>query len=958
MNGVEFRLLGPVGVWRDGDQLGPLNAQQRTLLAMLMLEPDRVIGVDRLVTALWSESPPVSARNAVQGHVSKLRRLLTGLPGVELATTGPGYRLVVDAQTVDLHRFRELVGRARDRDVTEAGELLRAALSLWQGPALLDVAGDWLPGIIGVGLEEERLCAVEERASADLRIGRHHDLVVELSAVVTAHPVRERTVCLLMTALERSGRRSDALALFRRTRRRLVEELGIEPGEDLRRLHQQVLEGEPDGSSQPDWPARGGARPRQLPADIAHFSGREQDIGALDGLISMTDQDPPPTAVIAVIGGPAGVGKTALAVHWAHRVADRFPDGQLFVNLRGFDPAGPEMAPAEALRHFLAALGVPARHLPADVETRATLFRTVVAERRILIVLDNARDVEQVRPLLPGAPGCLVLVNSRSQLSGLVAANGAHPFTLDRPSMKEAREFLRRRVGEQRVSAEHMAGEEIIERCARLPLALAIVAARAATNPGFSLAALAAELRESRGRLDAFESGDAATDVRTVFSWSYETLGDDAARLFRLLGLHPGPDFAVPAAASLAGVPVRRVRPLLAELTRVHLLQEHAPGRYTFHDLLRAYATELTQLTDSGADRRAALRGVLDHYLHTAYAADFLLQPSRDPLDLPTARPGTVPEHVGDEGRALAWFTAEHHILLAAVEQAAEHQFDVHAWQLAATLADFLDRQGHFSDQVAVQTTALRAAYRLAERNAEAHAHRALGRAWVRVGRDDEALSHLRQALDLLTALGDQIGQARTHLNLGWMFGQSDRSQEALVHVRRGLALYEATGNAAMQAHALNSLGWNQAHVGDYHEALASCRQALAMLERLRDHRGQAHTWDSLGYIYRQLGDQEQTVRCYQRSSEVARDDGDRVQQAEVLDTLGDAHHTWNAGDSARQAWLHALDLFDELGDPRADQVRAKLRTVAPAANRGTGYGHPVTGAPGAAERRRASEAG
>jgi hypothetical protein len=375
--------------------------------------------------------------------------------------------------------------------------------------------------------------------------------------------------------------------------------------------------------------------------------------------------------VVAAIAGTAGIGKTALAVHWAHRVADRFPDGQLYVNLRGFDPSGSPMAPAEAVRGFLDGLQVPPQGIPASLEAQAGLYRSLLAGRRMLVLLDNARDAGQVAPLLPGAPGCLVLVTSRNQLPGLVAAAGAHPVALDLLSRDEAVQLLARRLGDDRLTAEPDATDELVTWCAGLPLALAIVAARVATHPAFPLAVLADQLREARDGLDGFDAGDTTTDARAVFSWSYRALSAPAARLFRLLGLHPGADVTTGAAASLAGLPPAHVRPMLAELASAHLVTEHTPGRYAFHDLLRAYAGELAHTMDTGTDRWAATRRLLDHYLHIAHAADLLLYRHGETITLPPPEPAVAAAHLGDYDQAMAWFTAEHRVLLAAIDHAA-----------------------------------------------------------------------------------------------------------------------------------------------------------------------------------------------------------------------------------------------------------------------------------------------
>jgi tetratricopeptide (TPR) repeat protein len=667
--------------------------------------------------------------------------------------------------------------------------------------------------------------------------------------------------------------------------------------------------------------------PRQLPAAAAYFAGRATELDTLTGLLD-TAAGSGGTVVISAIDGTAGIGKTALAVCWAHRVTDRFPDGQLFVNLRGFDPTGSPVTAADAIRGFLDAFAVPVERIPASLDAQAALYRSLVAGKQMLVVLDNARDSDQLRPLLPGAATCLVLVTSRNQLTSLVAADGAHPLTLDLLSPGEARDLLTRRLGPARVSAEPPAIDEIIARCARLPLALVIVTARAATHPTFPLSLLASELADAGARLTALDAGDPVTNVRAVFSWSYHTLTPDTARLFRLLGLHPGPDISAPAAASLAALPVSQVRALLAELTRAHLLAEPTPGRYTFHDLLRAYAAEQAHTIDPDEQRHTATHRLLDHYLHTAYTAERLLYPARDPITLTPPQLGTTPEYPADHQQALEWFTAEHPVLLAAVNHATTTGFDTHTWQLAWTLDNFLNLRGHWHDQVATQHAAVAAAYRLADPTAQARAHRNLALTCLRLGRFDDAHTQLRHALDLYAQADDRVGQAHTHLGLAQLGEQRGRPAESLDHARQALDLYRAASHRHGQADALNAVGWFQVLLGDHQQALTYCQQALTLHQELDDREGQANTWDSLGYAHHHLGHHTQAIACYQHALTLSRDLGDRYAEADVLTHLGDTHHAAGNPDAARDAWQQALTILDQLDHPDADAVRVKLRDL------------------------------
>ncbi len=935
---VEFELLGDIRVRAEGRPLDVGHARQQCVLAVLLVEANRTVPVDAVIDRVWAQRPPKRARSTVYNYLSRLRQALAGTD-VRIVRHSAGYCLTVDPIAVDLHRFQHLVAQARaSTDDQRAVALFDQALQLWRGHAFATLDTPWL-NTVREGLDRQRLAAELDRNDLALALGQHTRLLADLSAGAATHPLDERLAGQLMLALYRSGRQADALAHFQQVRLRLADELGTDPSPPLRQLHHRILTTDPALSGPAFSAARSTGRssespvPRQLPSPPRAFTGRIHQLADLDALLPPAG-DQPTAVVISAVSGTAGIGKTALAVHWAHRVADRFPDGQLYVNLRGFDPTGAVVKPAEAVRGFLDALGVSPQRIPPGLDAQAALYRGQLAGKRILVVLDNARDTGQVRPLLPGAPGCLVLVTSRHQLSGLVATEGAHPLTLDLLPIAEARDLLTGRLGANRLAAEPAAADDIITRCARLPLALAIVAARAATHPHFPLRAVADELRNARDRLDALADTDPASNVRAVFSWSYQSIGTPAARLFRLLGLHPGPSVSKAAAASLADLPPAQVRPLLAELARAHLIAETIPGRYTFHDLLRAYATEQVHREESHEQRHAAIHRMLDHYLHTARAAAELLFPARDQITLARPRSGVTLEHPTDQRQALAWFRSEHSVLLAAVERSASAGFETHTGQMAWTFANFLHRRGHWHDQVATGRTALAAARRLADLPAQARAHRILAYAYILLGHLDNADTHLGHAVHLYHRSGDHSGHAHTEHDLALMLGRQGRITEALDHDRRALALFQAVGDRRGQALALNAAGWYHAQLGHTQQALTSCQQALSLQQETGDRYGEAATWDSLGYAHHRLGHHPQAVSCFQHALHLARDLGDRYNEAVALSHLGDSHHATLNPEAARDAWQHALTILEDLDHPDAEDVRGKLTQRSPVSAR------------------------
>jgi tetratricopeptide (TPR) repeat protein/transcriptional regulator with XRE-family HTH domain len=663
------------------------------------------------------------------------------------------------------------------------------------------------------------------------------------------------------------------------------------------------------------------ATPQQLPAPIPRFTGRARHLAALDGMLESSRA---PGMSVTVLSGAGGIGKTALAVYWSHRIAHRFPDGQLYLDLRGFDPAGPPLDPGDALRILLRAYHVSAGEVPEGLDAQAALFRSIVAGRRVLLVLDNAQDADQVRPLLPGATGCLVLVTSRAPLTSLVSREGAWPVRLDLLTDDESWLLLAGRLGRDRLAAEPGPVAEIIERCARLPLALAVVAARAAVHPHFPLSALAGQLREARG-LEAFGDDDSVGNVRRVFSWSYQRLSPRAASLFRLLTVHSGPEITGPAVASLAGLSPARCRVLIDELVRVHLLTEHTPGRYIFHDLLRAYAVELAEEHDSRTRRQTALRRVLDHYLHTAYTAAVLLYPYRDPIALTPHNRAVRPEPMADEKQARAWFAAEQHVLPGLIEQAARHELDRYAFQLAWTLVDFYLWQGDWHTWSATQRTALAAAVRLGDSHAEATAHYGLARPYLRLRRYRDAHTHLRRAVELFRRLGDAAGEGHAYFVLSSLYERKGRPRQALRHAQRCLALFEAAQHRTGRAIALNNVGWYRILLGEYDQGLAHCREALALQREIGDRHAEANTWDSIGLAYHQLSDFDEAVACYRRAAELFSDLGDRDNWAMTVIRLGDAQQAAGDVPAARRTWHQALAVLDELGRPNAAEVRARL---------------------------------
>jgi DNA-binding SARP family transcriptional activator/tetratricopeptide (TPR) repeat protein len=930
-------LLGSLQVRVDGAAMAVPAARQRALLAVLAVRAGELVPTDELAEIVWDGKPPDRAAATIRNYVKRLRFRL-GSAGRQIVTCRPGYRLEVAEDELDLRLFTRLCrdggAAVRGGDWAAAFGGLGQALGLWRGTPFADTGCERLAREQVPPLSELRLQAAEWRAEAGLALGRHAELVGELAGWCAAEPLRERFAALKMLALYRGGRQAEALAAYQQARWMLVDELGVEPGEELRRLHQQVLARDPALAVPAEWDAAAAAGgldaarvvPRQLPAAMARFAGRSDELGVLAGLAEQVASGAGGTVVISAIGGVAGGGKTALAVLFAHRVADLFPDGQLYADLRGFGPSGDPDPPARVLRGFLGALRVASQAIPADVDAQAGLYRSVLAGKRVLVVLDNARDAAQVRPLLPGSAGCLVLVTSRSQLAGLAAVEGAWLLPLGLLTEQEARELLAGRLGAGRVEAEPEAVTELIRLCARLPLALAITAARAAARPDHPLAALAAELRAAGGPLNALDAGEPTASVRAVFSWSYRQLSPAAARLFRLLGIHPGPDISAPAAASLAGAESAQARYLLAELGRAHMIAEYAPGRYAFHDLLRAYAAEQAHALDGDAARRAAVGRVLGHYLHTAHAAAVLVNPSRTSLSIAPPDPCAMSERLAGQPQALAWFEAEHHVLLAAATLAAETGFDRHAWQLPLAIADYLDASGHWQELAAVARSALDAATRLGEVGGQAAAHRVLAGAHAQLAQYDLARAHLADSLELYRRLGDRTGQAAVHRTVAWVSDLQERYAETLGHCERALVLFQAVGDQVEQARTLATIGWCHAHLGGHRKAREFCQRALALL-RERGHRlYEAGIWDNLGYVEHQSGDHAAAVACYQRALGLFREFGDRYCQATVLAHLGDTRYAAGQNELARGAWREAVAILDALHHPYAGTVRARLR--------------------------------
>jgi len=935
---MRFRVLGTLEVRSADGRLIRLGAaKQRTLLGMLLLHANRPVAVDRLINAVWPQRAPRTAPVALRTYVSALRRL-AGLPGgtgpPSLTATGGGYQLTVDPTHLDRLVFEELAARGstalREGRADRAAEWLRQALGLWRGRPLEDVLLDAGSDAELTRLDERRLATHEAWIESQLTLGRHADLLAELGALVSEQPLRERLRAQWMLALYRSGRQADALHTYRDLRRHLVDELGVEPSPPLRRLHHQILTGDP-ALTPPGRPARGSrVAPRQLPVDIGNFTGRSAELAAL--LARYPSSGGPRATVISAIDGMAGVGKTALAVRAAHELADAYPDGQLFVDLRGFTQGMSPVDPADALDGLLRSLDVPGEQIPHDLDARAALYRTRLADRRMVILLDNAIGESQVRPLLPGAPGCLVLITSRARLAGL---DNTEPVSLDVLPVHDAVALFTRCVGERGPAGGSADGlVEIVELCGRLPLAIRIAAARLRARPGWTVEHLAARLRDHRHRLAEFEIGQLS--VMSAIDLSYRHLDATRQRMYRLLGLHPGPDIDPYAASALTADTVRSTVRLLDDLVDAHLLQEPVPGRYRFHDLLRAHAARVAAgRPDTG--RPAALVRLFDHYAYTASTALDVVYPHEADQRPRIAPPATPRVAMTDEADAAAWLDAELLNLLAVAMHAAGP-----AAHLSTSLQSHLRTRAHHGQAQALHTHALEIAHTAGNLVDELNALCALGDVHLMQFQHDRAADHFHRALEIARATGNQLGELNALCGLGQVHRARGRFGPAADHFHRALDIARAIRDHDGELHALWSLGHIHG-LQDRDGAAADCYQEALDIARATGNRlGELRALTCLGYVGLKRGEVGAATDYYRMTLDLARHVGNRNYQFEGLYGLG---HTHQATGLPARALVHhqaALDIADELGQP-TDRARAL---------HGLALAHGELGQPGHARQR------
>ena len=960
LGAVRIQVLGPLRVWHEQGEveLGPPG--RRAVLGLLTLAGGEAVTTRELVDALWPDQPPRSAVNVLQTHVKHLRRLMEPDRAARTSSTllphvGGGYAVNRNAVDVDLLHVRRLVAEAsgahRDGDTARVAELLGKVLRAWRGRPLADIP--FLarhPKVVALAAERRELLA--RYGDAMIATGAAADALPDLAEAAAEQPLDEPAQARLIRAYHAVGQRAKAFQLYHEVRERLVEELGVDPGPELRAAHAALLNEDGEPAPRPTQRV-----PKQLPAEPHGFTGRTAELSMLDGLLPATDRGG--ATVLAAISGSAGIGKTALAVHWAHRVRDRFPDGQLYANLRGHAQGSP-VPPVEVLGQFLIALGIPAERVPADLATAAALYRTLMTDRKTLVLLDNVSGPEQVRPLLPAGPGCLVVVTGRDTMAGLVATDGARQLTLDVLGRDEALALLSRVLGPDRVRAEETAAVEFAELCVRLPLALRIAAANLAGHPWRGIADHVEELR--RGNLLAALAvrGDEQTAVRTAFDLSYAALPAPARRLFRLLSLAPGADVSLEAVAALAGVDVAPAADLLDRLTAAHLVEHHAPGRFRCHDLLRLYAAEQADREESPDELAAAVRRLYDWYLRAVDGAARRLYPHM--LRLPVPESGAeLPELAG----AAQWLDTELCNLVAAIRDAGSNpvawlladslrgyfwmSMRRMEWQAAAeaalaaadaagdarartasrlSLADLNFRQSRYAPAVRHYTHALLLARQAGWVVAEAAVTGNLGLVYLRSGRLTVASTRFARGLAMCRRIGQRIGEAVALANLGlvaWRLGELDRAAE---HFAQALQQYRRIGSPYGEALNLAHLGETRRVAGQLTEATELLVMSLSLYHEAGNRVGEAETHGYLAAVYRELGRRAEAFEHARAGLALAREAGDPRREIETLTTLGTVHHRFGDSKNAINCHHKALTMSRAVGG-RYPEVNALIGLAA-----------------------------
>jgi DNA-binding SARP family transcriptional activator/tetratricopeptide (TPR) repeat protein len=903
---ARFALLGGIEVSVGGQPADIGHARQRCVLAALLVNVNTVVSVDQLVDRVWGERPPQRATGTLHSYLTRLRRV----EGVTIVRRAGGYAMVVDDPLdIDLNLFRSLVARARDG---EDPALFERAFALWRGEPLAGLGSDWAVEE-RAQLRQERLAAELDHTDLRLRLGQHAALVPELLSRASEQPLDERVAGQLMLALYRSGRQAEALSRYQAARLRLAAELGTDPGPELRELHQRMLTADPALTVAPA--RRPAVVPRQLPAPPAWFSGRSSELAALTRALELRDGTMP----VTTLWGNGGIGKTALALRWAHQHADEFPDGQLHVNLRGFDPLSEPVPPSVAVRAFLDALGVAASAVPTDLDGQSALYRSLLADRRMLVVLDNAADSAQVGPLLPGSPSCAVIVTSRDRLAGLVTNQGARPLAVGLLDDAAAGLLLGNRVGDARLAADPEAVAELLALCAGFPLALSLVAGRAQTRPGFPLSALASDLREAATRLGVLDEDDPGSGVAAVLSCSHKALTCEQAQVFGLLGLSPGPDISLGAAAALAGMPPSRVVRVLRALERLSLLHQDVPGRWRMHDLVRLFAVE--QVSDS----EPALRRLVAFYVHSSLRADECFGVLAQDVDFVALPPDCQPDSPTD---GLRWFDAELDCLLAVQQLALELGRHDAVWQIAWNTVTHCYRRGLHIDNLAFWEAALAIASTVDNKTASL-IHRLGGRAYSRVQRLPDALDQLQLSLSLIDRERDAVNVCRSEQAIALVYKRLREWQAALDHQLAALDAARRTGEPIWVGESLTLVGTFATRLGRHVWARHCCEEALSLFRQHNDVENEADVTDVLGIIAANTGDHAAALRHHERAIDLYRQIGNSTVIGATLADLGRAHRALGHVDEARDAFHESVAVYERQSrDAEAEDVRQELAAL------------------------------